>query len=267
MKIISWNVNGIRAVQKKGLFKAFLDTCDPDVICIQETKAQPEQVQAEFAEHYSQYYQYWNSATKKGYSGTAIFSKTEPMNVFPGFAHEVERKKLADTYGDTTQEGRVLTAEYAAFYIISVYTPNAKDNLGRLVARQAWDQEFVSHIQSLQAHKPVVVTGDLNVAHQPIDLSRPKQNKGKKGYTTEERSGFDKLLEAGLVDTYRTLFPNVHGAYTWWSHFANARMRNVGWRIDYILTSQGLFSKINKATIHNIVKGSDHCPVAIELKL
>lgn len=263
MKIYSWNVNGIRAVHKKGLFLPFIEKHQPDVLCLQETKAQQDQSELDLPE----YDEYWSSAIKKGYSGTAIFTKIAPLNVLYGLPENVKQLyKLEDSYGDTTTEGRVTTLEFDNFFVVSVYTPNAKDDLSRLPVRQAWDNAFLAYMKQLQVEKPVVFAGDLNVAHTELDLARPKENKGKKGFTTEERTGFDGMISAGFVDTYRSLHKEG-GAYTWWSHFANARERNVGWRIDYVMVSESLAPVIKKANIHADVLGSDHCPVSVELSV
>jgi exodeoxyribonuclease-3 len=264
MKLYSWNVNGIRAVLTKGTFQQFIADHQPDVICLQETKAKEEQVKLELPG----YYQYWNSADKAGYSGTAIFSKTEPLSLIRGFANEIaERYGLAgDSYGDPTKEGRVTSAEFEDFWVVTVYTPNAKGDLSRLDLRhKQWDPAFLEHIQQLEKSKPVVFSGDLNVAHSEIDLANPKPNIGKHGFTNEEREGFDNFEKAGLFDTFRTIYPDKEAAYTWWTHWANARARNVGWRIDYWLASQSLKDRIKGAAIHPDVMGSDHCPVSIEI--
>lgn len=263
MKIISWNVNGIRAVVRKELFQPFLDAHDPDIICLQETKANREQVEIDLPD----YIEYWHSAEKKGYSGTAIFSKTQPLSVLNGFLPTVSKKHapLADKYGDPEKEGRVLTAEYAKFYVVTCYTPNAKDDLSRVALRLHWDAAFLAHCQELEKNKPVVFCGDFNVAHTPDDLARPKENEGKKGFTDEERLGFTNFIKAGFVDTFR-IFNQGNGFYTWWSNWGGARERNVGWRIDYFLVSEILKKKIKSAFILPEVMGSDHCPVGIELK-
>ena len=267
MKIYSWNVNGIRAVEKKGVFKPFLQEHQPDVLCLQETKVQPDQIAEEFAVAYPEYEQYWYSAEKKGYSGTAIFTKQSPVSVSYGFPDEVKSAfHLRDEYGDTNNEGRVVVAEYETFYVCSVYTPNAKDDLSRLRMRQQWDPAFATYMQKLQAQKPIICGGDFNVAHTELDLARPKENRGKKGFTDEERSGFTELLAVGLVDSFR-VFHHDGGQYTWWSHFANARERNVGWRIDYLLVSEALKPLLRRADIHAHVTGSDHCPVGVNLAL
>lgn len=261
MKIFSWNVNGIRAVLKKGDFQRFLEKHDPDVLCLQETKAQQDQVEVDF----SHYEEYWCSAEKKGYSGTAIFSKTPPDNVILGIPDDIAvQYALADSYGDTTKEGRVTTLEFEHFYVSSVYTPNAKDDLSRIPMRQAWDPAYLAFMQQLKREKPVIFCGDLNVAHTEDDLARPKENIGKKGFTAEERSGIDAIVDSGFVDSFRQ-FHKGAGHYTWWSAWGGARERNVGWRIDYIMVDKNLLPILKKAQIHPDVYGSDHCPVSIQL--
>lgn len=262
MKIYSWNVNGIRAVQKKGLLEPFLEKHDPDVLCLQETKASREQVDYDW----SQYEEYWCSATRKGYSGTAIFTKHTPLSVINGLPEDISGKyNLVDSYGDTTKEGRVITVEFEPFFISTVYTPNAKDDLSRIAMRQQWDPAYLEYMNTLQKRKPVIFCGDFNVAHQPIDLARPKPNEGKKGFTLEERAGFDAMLKKGFADTLRHFHPATPELYTWWSHFGAARERNVGWRIDYCMVSEALVPLLKNARIHPDVVGSDHCPVSIEL--
>ncbi len=265
MKIYSWNVNGIRAVVNKGLFKPFIDKHQPDILCLQETKAERGQAEIDLPD----YQEYWNSADKKGYSGTAIFAKEKPLSVINGFTdHIAEKHGLAtDSYGDPAKEGRVITAEFEKFYVVTVYTPNSKRDLSRLKLRdKQWDPAFLEHCQELEKTKPVIFCGDLNVAHTEDDLAHPKPNVGKHGFTDEERAGFDKFLTAGFVDTFR-LFTKGNGHYSWWTHWANARANNVGWRIDYFLVSKSLKNKVKKAEIHTDVMGSDHCPVSIELKV
>ncbi|MEZ4194870.1 MAG: exodeoxyribonuclease III [Candidatus Paceibacterota bacterium] len=261
MKIFSWNVNGIRAVLKKGDLQRFIAKHQPDVLCLQETKANQDQVELDFPEYES----YWHSAEKKGYSGTAIFTKHEPEAIFYGIPEKITKKHvLNDKYGDTTKEGRVLTLEFEHFFISTVYTPNAKDDLSRIPMRTEWDPAYLEYMVSLQKQKPVIFCGDFNVAHTELDLARPKENEGKKGFTREEREGIDKMLEAGFVDTFRQ-FNKTGGNYTWWSHFGAARERNVGWRIDYVMVSDSLTSIIKKASVHPDDFGSDHCPVSVEL--
>lgn len=268
MKIYSWNVNGIRAVEKKELLAPFLKKHDPDILCIQETKAQEEQVAEHFAGQYPQYEQYWHSAERKGYSGTAIFTKIPPDNVFFGLPEDLKHKyELDDVYGDTTKEGRVTTLEFEHSYLSTVYTPNAKDDLSRIPMRQHWDPAYLEYMQRLESEKPVIFCGDFNVAHEPIDLARPKQNEGNKGFTQEERAGFDAMIAAQYVDSLRYFYPDTPDLYTWWSHWGGARERNVGWRIDYIMVSDALKELLTSAKIHPEVLGSDHCPVSIDIAL
>lgn len=265
MKIISWNVNGIRAVHKKGLFLPFIEKYKPDVLCLQETKAEQGQAVIDL----TGYEEYWNSALKKGYSGTAIFTKVKPLSVINGIPDKIcEKYGLKDDdYGDPRTEGRVIAAEYKNFYVVTVYTPNAKDDLTRIPLRhKQWDPAFLAYCKELEKQKPVIFCGDLNVAHTPDDLARPKENVGLKGFTAEEREGFENMIKAGFVDSFR-LFKKGNGFYTWWSHFANARARNVGWRIDYVLVSKKLEKKIKSAEILPDVLGSDHCPVSLEIAL
>jgi exodeoxyribonuclease III len=262
MKIYCWNVNGIRAVLRKGEFQKFLAAHQPDILCLQETKAERGQVEIDLPD----YHEYWNSAVKKGYSGTAIFSRVKPLAVINGFPDEINRRYgFSDTFGDSRDEGRVITAEFDRFYVVTVYTPNAKDDLSRLPLRfEHWDPAFLAYCKLLEKKKPVIFCGDLNVAHTELDLANPKSNVGKKGFTDEERKGFQNFVDAGFVDTFR-LFKQGNGYYTWWSHFANSRARNVGWRIDYVLVSAQLRSAVKAADIHPAIMGSDHCPVSIEL--
>jgi exodeoxyribonuclease-3 len=262
-KIYSWNVNGIRAVVKKGVFTPFIQAHQPDVLCLQETKAERGQIEIDLPG----YEEYWNSAAKKGYSGTAIFAKEKPLSVINGFPDEfAKRFKFADELKrDATEEGRVITAEFQKFYVVTVYTPNAKDDLSRLPLRHKhWDPAFLAYCKKLETRKPVVFCGDLNVAHTELDLANPKPNRGKKGFTAEEREGFQNFLDAGFVDTLR-MFKEGNGHYTWWSNFANSRARNVGWRIDYVLVSAQLRKAVKSAEIHADVMGSDHCPVSVSL--
>jgi exodeoxyribonuclease-3 len=266
MKLYSWNVNGIRAVLNKGAFQKFITEHQPDVLCLQETKASRDQFEIDL----SDYHEYWFSATKKGYSGTAIFSKTKPLQVRNGFPEDIIKKYsvTGDTYGNPNDEGRVMAAEFEKFWVLTVYTPNSKGDLTRLELRHKhWDPAFLAYAKQLEASKPVLFCGDLNVAHQEIDLANPKPNIGKHGFTNEEREGFQKFLDAGFVDTFRTLYPDKKEAYSWWTHWANARARNVGWRIDYWLASNDLKSAIAEAAIHPDVMGSDHCPVSITLNI
>lgn len=266
MKLYSWNVNGIRAVLTKGTFQTFIAEHQPDVLCLQETKAKEGQAEVNLPD----YHEYWNSADKAGYSGTAIFSKEKPLQVIKGFTDELAEKYglAGDSYGDPAKEGRVISAEFEDFWVVTVYTPNSKNDLSRLELRhKQWDPAFLEHVQELEKTKPVVFSGDLNVAHNEIDLANPKPNVGKHGFTHEEREGFDAFEAAGYVDTFRSAFPEKADAYTWWTHWANARARNVGWRIDYWLASKGIADKVVAAAIHPDVMGSDHCPVSIELDL
>jgi exodeoxyribonuclease-3 len=265
LKIYSWNVNGIRAVHKKGLFKSFLEAHAPDILCLQETKAERGQIEIEVPD----YKEYWNSAVKKGYSGTAIFSKKDALSTINGFPDEfAKRYSFADELQrDSAEEGRVITAEYAKFYVVTVYTPNAKDDLSRLQLRfKHWDPAFLAYCKQLEKKKPVIFCGDLNVAHTELDLANPKPNRGKKGFTDEERAGFQAFVDAGFVDTFR-MFTQGNGHYSWWSHFANSRARNVGWRIDYVLVSEKLRGAVKSAEIHAKVQGSDHCPVSVSLNI
>lgn len=260
IKLYSWNVNGIRAVVKKGTFQQFIAEHQPDILGLQETKA--EQGQAEI--DLPGYQEVWNSAAKKGYSGTAIFSKITPLSVSTSLPPEIAKDgDFTDKYGDPLSEGRITTAEYEQFYYVNVYTPNSKDDLTRLELRhKLWDPGFLAYLKHLEQSKPVIFSGDLNVAHTEDDLANPKPNVGKHGFTNEEREGFQKFIDAGFVDTFR-MFTEGNGHYTWWTHWANARARNVGWRIDYFLVSSALKDKITAAEIHAGVMGSDHCPISI----
>ena len=263
MKIYSWNVNGIRAVINKGTFQTFIEQEQPDILCLQETKAKQGQAEIDLPG----YEEYWNSADKAGYSGTAIFTKIKPYTVINGFIDGIaEKYGLADdSYGDPTKEGRVISAEFDDFWLVTVYTPNSKGDLSRLGLRDTqWDPAFLAHVKELEKTKPVIFCGDLNVAHSEDDLANPKPNVGKHGFTNEERRGFQKFLDAGFVDTFR-LFTEGNGHYTWWTHWANARARNVGWRIDYFLASHALKDRIQSAKIHADIMGSDHCPVSIDI--
>ncbi len=265
MRIASWNVNGIRAVHKKGLFSVFVDELKPDIICLQETKAEQHQSEVDLPD----YTEYWHSAQKKGYSGTAIFSKEEPISVINGIPEEILAKfdMTGDEYGDPNTEGRVIAAEFENFYVATVYTPNSKDDLSRIPLRhKLWDPAFLAYMKELEKEKPVIFCGDLNVAHTPDDLANPKPNMGKKGFTEEEREGIDEMIKAGFVDTFR-LFTQGNGHYTWWSHFSHARERNVGWRIDYFFVSRDLAPVVSRAKIHAGIFGSDHCPISIDLDI
>lgn len=247
MKFVSWNVNGLRACDGKG-FREIFGQLDADFFCLQETKMQPGQLDIAF-EGYSSY---WNSAEKKGYSGTAIFSRHEPLAVTYGLGIE-----------EHDHEGRVITLEMPNFFLVTVYTPNAQDGLRRLDYRMAWDDAFRSYLQGLDQRKPVIVCGDMNVAHEEIDLKNPKTNRRNAGFTDEERGKFSCLLDAGFTDTFRHFFPDTEGVYSWWSYRFRAREKNAGWRIDYFLVSDRLVPVLQSASIHNEVYGSDHCPVEV----
>ena len=265
MKLVSWNVNGIRAVHNKGLFVPFIEKYKPDVVCLQETKAEKGQAEVDL----SAYEEYWNSSErKKGYAGTAIFTKEKPLAVIIGLPQNTAKKyKIEDGYGDANKEGRVIAAEFKDFYIVNVYTPNAKPDLSRLSFREKfWDPAFLAYLKELDSKKPVLFCGDLNVAHTYDDLANPKANEGEHGFTKEEREGIDKILAAGFVDTFRHFTPEGNGYYTWWSNWSNARARNVGWRIDYWFVSKRLLPRVKSSKILPEVMGSDHCPVLIELK-
>ena len=252
-------------MHNKGLFVPFIAKYKPDVLCLQETKAFQKQSEVDLPD----YEEYWNSAVRPGYSGTAILSKEKPLSVINGLSEKVAKKYgLADDgYGDPNAEGRVIAAEFKKCYVVSVYTPNSKDDLSRIPLRhKQWDPAFLEYMRVLEKNKPIIFCGDLNVAHTPDDLANPKPNVGKKGFTIEEREGIDKIIKAGFIDTFR-IFIQGNGHYTWWSHFANSRARNVGWRIDYIFASNALKSKIKAAKIHPSVMGSDHCPVELEIAI
>ncbi len=263
LKLYSWNVNGLRAVIRKGALHAFIDQCQPDILCLQETKAKQGQAEIDLPI----YREYWNSATKPGYSGTAIFSKIEPIQVVNGLAPDIiDRFDWSiDAYGNPNDEGRVVAAEFDQFWLVTVYTPNAKDDLTRIPLRQLWDAAFLAYLRRLEEQKPVIFCGDLNVAHNEIDLARPKQNIGKKGFTTEERGGFQAFVDAAMIDSFRALHPDRTEAYTWWSQMANSRARNIGWRIDYFLTSASLRPQYVSADVCMDIMGSDHCPVSLVL--
>ena len=250
MKLITWNVNGLRACMNKG-FADFMTAAGADIVCVQETKMQREQASFDFPG----YHEYWNSAVKKGYSGTAVFSKTEPLSVTYGLGQE-----------EHDQEGRVITAEYPDFYLVNVYTPNSQRGLTRLEYRMQWEDVFQDYCAGLARKKPVIVCGDLNVADQPIDLKNPDSNHKNAGFTDEERAKFQQFLDHGFVDSFRSLYPDKEGAYTWWSYMFKARERNAGWRIDYFLVYQNGKDRIQDVIIHNEVMGSDHCPVELEWK-
>ena len=251
MKLISWNVNGIRACINKG-FKDFFNEIGADIFCIQETKCQKDQIDLEFEGYTS----YWNSAQKKGYSGTAIFTKQKPISVTYGIGIEEHDK-----------EGRVITLEFEKFYMINIYTPNSKRELERLEYRQIWEDEIRKYMLKLNENKPVIMCGDLNVAHKEIDLKNPKTNRHNAGFTDEERNKMTELLDAGFVDTFRVLYPDKENAYSWWSYMGHAREKNVGWRIDYFIVSKSIENCIKEAKIHSDILGSDHCPVELEINI
>ncbi|MBQ4536098.1 MAG: exodeoxyribonuclease III [Lachnospiraceae bacterium] len=251
MKLISWNVNGLRACLQKG-FMDFFNEVDADVFCLQETKLQEGQHDLELPG----YHQYWNYAEKKGYSGTALFTKKEPVSVTYGMGIE-----------EHDHEGRVITAEFEDYYVVTVYTPNSKRELERLEYRVRWEADFLAYLKGLEENKPVIFCGDLNVAHKEIDLKNPKTNHHSAGFTDEERSCFDNVVESGFVDTYRYFYPDKEGVYSWWSYMFQARAKNAGWRIDYFVVSDSLKDKLTGADIHTQVLGSDHCPVELEIAL
>lgn len=265
LRIYSWNVNGIRAVSRKQLFDPFIEAEKPDILCLQEIKAKPDQIDIAL----DGYDAFWYSAERPGYSGTGILTKVKPLQIINGFPNDIVKKfaVTGDTYGDPNLEGRVIAAEFDKFWLVTVYTPNAKDDLSRVAIREKhWDPAFLAYCKQLEATKPVVFCGDLNVAHTENDLANPKPNIGKKGFTDEERRGFQNFIDAGFIDTLR-LFKQGNGYYTWWSHFANARARNIGWRIDYFLVSEALKDKVKAAAVHPDVMGSDHCPISVTLDL
>ena len=249
MKFISWNVNGIRACVQKG-FLDFFKEADADVFCIQETKMQEGQLELELPG----YHQYWNYAVKKGYSGTAVFTKEKPLSVAYGLGIE-----------EHDQEGRVITLEFQDFYLVTVYTPNSQDGLKRLEYRMEWETAFIAYLKRLEETKPVVFCGDLNVAHKEIDLKNPKTNRKNAGFTDEERGRFTELMEGGFIDTFRYLYPDAEGIYSWWSYRFSARAKNAGWRIDYFCVSEALKERIQDAKILTNVLGSDHCPVELDI--
>ena len=251
MKLISWNVNGLRACVGKG-FMDFFREADADIFCIQESKLQERQIELPL----EGYHQYWNYAEKKGYSGTALFTKKEPLQVTYGIGIE-----------EYDREGRVITAEYEDLYVVTVYTPNSQQELARLPYRMTWEKAFLDYINGLKSRKSVVFCGDLNVAHQEIDLKNPASNRGNAGFSDEERESFGRLLDAGFTDSFRRLHPDATGAYTWWSYMFNARANNAGWRIDYFLVSDRIADKITATPIYSDIQGSDHCPVGLEIEL
>ena len=250
MKLISWNVNGLRACLQKG-FLDFFHQADADVFCLQETKLQEGQHDLDLPD----YYQYWNYAEKKGYSGTALFTREKPLSVTYGMGVE-----------EHDHEGRIITAEYPDFYVVTVYTPNSQRELTRLEYRCLWEADFLAYLKGLEEKKPVIFCGDLNVAHQEIDLKNPKTNHNNAGFTDQERECFSRLLENGFIDTFRYFYPDKEGIYSWWSYMFQARAKNAGWRIDYFVTSKALKERLLDAKIHTQVLGSDHCPVELTLK-
>ncbi|MDP2103826.1 MAG: exodeoxyribonuclease III [Candidatus Gracilibacteria bacterium] len=254
MKAVSWNVNGVRSVLTKG-FLEYLATENPDIIGLQEVKATEEQFPAAFDLQSMGYHIYWNPAERKGYSGTAVFTKVEPLSVRYGLGME-----------EHDQEGRIITLEFEEYFFVTVYTPNAKSELERLEYRQLWDSLFFDYLKRLEVEKSVIVCGDLNVAHQEIDLTNPKPNRGSAGFTDEERAGFGHYLANGFIDTFRHFYPDKTGEYTWWSNFFKSRDRNIGWRIDYFLISESLENRLQSAFIRQEIRGSDHCPVGIEIE-
>ena len=253
MKLISWNVNGLRAAVNKG-FKEFFEEINADIFCIQETKMQLEQIDLFTEMLFKDYHQYWNSAEKKGYSGTAIFSKTEPISVTYGLGIE-----------EHDQEGRLITLEYPEFYFVDFYTPNSKRGLERLPYRMIWEDEVRKYLIKLDKIKPVIYCGDLNVAHNDIDLKNFKSNRGNSGFTDEERQKMTELLSSGFIDTFRYKYPDKEDSYTWWSYMGNARAKNIGWRIDYFIVSDRIKEKILDAKIHSNILGSDHCPIELDI--
>lgn len=264
MKLYSWNVNGLRACSQKEGWRQLVSR-SPDVLCLQETKARPEQISEDLLDEYQVI---WSSAAKAGYSGTAIATRLPILDHQLNFPDSIAQKyALADQYGDCNLEGRLVTVELADFYLVNVYTPNAKGDLGRLPMRfKAWDPAFKEYLEALKLKKPVLSCGDFNVAHQPIDLARPEQNKGKHGFTDEERSGFDNLLASDFIDTWREQNPDKTDSYTYWTMWGQARARNVGWRIDYWLADKRLKDRLGEAEIHGTILGSDHCPISLEIK-
>lgn len=255
MKLVSWNVNGLRAVIGKG-FSEFFKEIDADVFCLQETKMQEEQIDDNIKNIFSDYNGYWNSAEKKGYSGTAVFSKLKPLNVSYGIGIEEHDK-----------EGRVITLEYEKFYLVNCYTPNSKRELERLDYRMVWEDEFRKYLLKLNETKPVIICGDLNVAHEEIDLKNPKTNRRNAGFTDEERGKMTELLNSGFTDTFRYLYPDKEGVYSWWSYMFKAREKNAGWRIDYFIVSNSIQDKIKESYIYSDVMGSDHCPVGLDITI
>ena len=265
MKIFSWNVNGLRAVLSKGALQAFMQAQAPDILCLQETKAKQGQAEVDFPE----YEELWNSAERAGYSGTAIFTKHEPLTVRYGFPEEITEQfeGWEDAFGDARKEGRLLTAEFEDFFLVDAYVPNEKEALGRLKDRELiWDKALLAYMKQLDAEKPVIVCGDFNVAHEEIELKNPKSNHKNAGFTDEERSKMTVMLDSGYIDTYRYFYPDKKDAYTWWSYMGGARAKNVGWRIDYFCTSKSFADRLVSADIHPDVMGSDHCPIELVIK-
>ncbi len=270
MKIISWNTNGIRATIKQGFFEPLFEKYKPDIVCFQETKSTPDQI-PEHLRNYSGYFSYFSHPElKKGYSGVAIYSKEKPLSVTEGFPAAILKKydMSTDPYGDPSREGRIITAEFEKFYIVNVYTPNSKRDLSRIPLRhEKWDPAFLEMCKTLEKKKPVIFCGDLNVAHEAIDLARPKESEGSHGFTKEERAGIDAIIKAGYIDSFRHFHPDDTGVYTYWDQLSRARDRNVGWRIDYFFVSNKLREQLISASILSDYYGSDHCPIEIKLNL
>lgn len=265
MKIYSWNVNGLRSVLKKGALAEFLTSETPDILCIQETKAKPGQATVDYPE----YLELWNSAERPGYSGTATFTKFQPLSAFNGLPAQLSATYDwgNDHYGNPLSEGRVQTVEFPQFYLINIYTPNSKPDLSRLQLREnLWDPAILRYLQHLEQIKPIIVCGDFNAAHTPLDLARPKDNEHNAGFTDEERQGIKNIISAGFIDSFRSLHPTTQ-RYTWWSHWSHCRERNIGWRIDYFFISPKLQPYLQSAEIYEHILGSDHCPISIELEL
>lgn len=270
LQLFSWNVNGIRAVSKKGSLREFFDKHDPDILCLQETKANEEQIKAEveISERFAKHFCHYASAEKKGYSGTAILTKDEPLDVVVDIPESIAKKyELKDKFGDANKEGRILVTEFPNFYISTMYTPNVKSTLERMELRANWDKAALAYMKELEKKKPVLFCGDLNVAHNEIDLARPKENVGKAGFTAQEREGLQKFVDEGFIDTFREFYPDKQDIYSWWSARGGAREKNVGWRIDYWMISQSLKSHLMDASVHADIYGSDHCPVSIKIGL
>lgn len=264
MRLFSWNINGLRSSLKKGTFQDFLNCEHPDIVCLQETKTKPGQVEVDFPD----YLEIWNSAERPGYSGTATFTKFQPLSTSTEFSPEIINSYNweADKHGNPLTEGRLQVTEFQPFYLVNVYVPNSKRDLARLELREKiWDPALLTYLKELERTKPVVVCGDFNVAHTAVDLARPKDNEKNAGYTEEERQGIRNLINAGFVDTFRYFYPGAQ-KYTWWAQWAQARQRNIGWRIDYFLVSPSLLPYLKSAEIHDYIMGSDHCPVSIELE-